>query len=46
MTKTNANVPEDEFKPAADAGRGQEAGEDAGDRPQPTQAGTEDEVID
>ena len=40
-----AIAPEDEFKPAADAGRGQEAGEDAGDRPQPAQAGAEDEVV-
>ena len=28
------------------AGGGKEVGEDAGDRPQPAQAGAEDEVID
>ena len=36
---------QDEFKPAAaDAGGGEEIGEDAGDGPQPAQARAEDEV--
>ena len=34
----------DELDPGGDAGGGEEAGEDVGDRPQPTQAGAEDEV--
>ena len=33
-----------DFEPAADAGGGQEVGEDAGDRPQPAQVGAKDEV--
>ena len=34
----------DDFEPAADAGGGEEVGEDAGDRPQPAEVGAEDEV--
>ena len=35
----------DELDPGGDAGGGEEVGEDVGDRPQPTQAGAEDEVF-
>ena len=35
----------DELYPGGDAGGGEEAGEDVGDRSQPTQAGAEDEVF-